>query len=351
MVLNKRNEPELAYGVALAGLDIEPNDASLHLTLARIQEKRDDLDSALEEGYRAMQLAPEQEHTYSTIAFILEKRNDWEGVVNLCETASSAGADSADLRATYINALHQRSKDDNPVLNACEKALKDYPNSVNVMRCIVYVLSYRHQFEHVRDVLVRIDSSLMKVQDWKLRAYAESHQKNYAGVIHALSHVPEGDRNQQDWLTLAFAYNGLLCNDQALIAFERAREMGEFEDPKTQSTYGLVLAEIGDESAVSWCQKAVSATKDRPSQEQALWLLDLGVAIRKTKSAKETIPVLKQAVSLNPTTPQAHYALARAYEENDEREEAKCELRKALELNPHYQKARQKLTELESCEG
>ena len=62
--------------------------------------------------------------------------------------------------------------------------------------------------------------------------------------------------------------------------------------------------------------------------------MDLGAVLTDLKQYKEAIAALEQAVKMDPTQPDAHYRLARAYREMGDEAKAKEEFVKVRNLHP-----------------
>jgi tetratricopeptide (TPR) repeat protein len=112
----------------------------------------------------------------------------------------------------------------------------------------------------------------------------------------------------------------------------------EFEaELSLNSTHAQALAYLGDvelergnvDRAESLLNKALQA-----SRKLRIVYLDLSKIYMQQNKRAEEIDALKHAIAIDPTQPDAHYRLARAYQATGKEAEARAEFAKSKELRP-----------------
>ena len=143
----------------------------------------------------------------------------------------------------------------------------------------------------------------------------------------------------------------LLPQDRTAISscLEEVEQEGDFvARPLAKSMYGMALLDTEQSSGLKWCQDALAGAENRPVREQAVLLLNLGVAQRKCHLVADSIATLQKARRFDPDNASIYYALARSYEAAGELEEAISLLHLAVGKRPEgYPKAAAKLAELQ----
>jgi tetratricopeptide (TPR) repeat protein len=212
--------------------------------------------------------------------------------------------------------------------------------------------------EFDKQFLAQLEASTKNVSDhldeWKegLKLVAElSRKKDYDGVINHAPSVrdwfPDYVEQHSAYEALAQAYIAKNDKPKAIAELERYVKMGG-RSPDTLKLTAKLLQEAGN-------PKEAAAVLDRlnyiyPMDNDAHQTLgDLWLTLGNTAGAVREFHAI---VAHNPQDPaRAHYDLARAYNLNHQRDQAKDELLAALEIAPGYRQAQRLLLELSGAES
>ena len=121
--------------------------------------------------------------------------------------------------------------------------------------------------------------------------------------------------------------------DQAIAAFQEVLK----RDPsnvKAEENLGLCLEAKNEmDQAISAYRKAIEFdTAAKTHTEQPY--LDMGTLLVKLNHAEKAVPVLSQAIEINPKSSKVRYELGKAYFDMNRLPDAKTEAEKAASLNP-----------------
>lgn len=153
--------------------------------------------------------------------------------------------------------------------------------------------------------------------------------RGLASIQEAIRLTPQEPLYQN---TLGLVYLDLKNLPQAMEAFKKAIELNP-EYAQAHHNLGVALAEAGRwEEAIKAYQKALAVTTYANPE---LAYSNMGWAYYNLDRLGEAENALRQALSLEPTLPAAHYHLGLVLLKAGRREEAKAAFRRALGLAPN----------------
>jgi tetratricopeptide (TPR) repeat protein len=121
--------------------------------------------------------------------------------------------------------------------------------------------------------------------------------------------------------------------DAAIAAFKEVLGRNP-QDVKAEENLGLCLeAKNQNEAAIAAYRKAIELDLSSPSRTEQPYL-DLGKLLTTLNRAEEAIPVLSQAVAINPQSAPARYELGRAQFAAGHSEKACMQLEESVRLDP-----------------
>jgi tetratricopeptide (TPR) repeat protein len=176
---------------------------------------------------------------------------------------------------------------------------------------------------------------------------------DYPDAIHWLERaVQMDDSNAKAWYSLGRSYYTQSRFGEAERAFKKALALDP-ENMKATENLGLVFDAENKPNDADASFKASVALADKTPQTDEWPYLDYGGFLLNQNRAQEAIPLLEQAVRINPNCAACHEKLGRALESTGQTEQAITHLERAVALSdkdPHlhyelglaYRKAGQK---------
>jgi tetratricopeptide (TPR) repeat protein len=121
---------------------------------------------------------------------------------------------------------------------------------------------------------------------------------------------------------------------EAIQAFHQALALDP-KNAKTEDNLGLVYERLGQrDDAIAAYRTAIAWSQTHSAGSDGPWF-DLGSLLQDLHRSEEALPILRQALVVNPNDARTHGTLAKTYQSLDKWQAAQAELEKAVQLSPH----------------
>jgi tetratricopeptide (TPR) repeat protein len=136
----------------------------------------------------------------------------------------------------------------------------------------------------------------------------------------------------------------------AQFEYEAALNVDE-ENVRANFGLGLTYMERGEAHKAGDIFKRVVALDAAFAPEHKHLFNEFGINLRKSKLHDQAVEYYERALQLTDNDENLHYNIARAYFERGDRDQCVASLRRALELNPHFEEAQKFLAYVEKEGG
>ncbi|MCG9134002.1 tetratricopeptide repeat protein [Candidatus Poribacteria bacterium] len=333
-------EPELAIKAFKALTRIIPYDPRYHTELAKLYERQNRFDEALQSYERVVTIQPQQMNTRNHLGQLYLQTGDYPAAIKTFLTVLASIEGSPNRISTEIEAHHGISLA-YQAQNNFEKAEHHITRAVTLLE--TRALSMRGGTRSNRSRRAEINALAQSLQDARYtlaQIYLRFNRPQKA--VDAFAKILATDANYVPALTgIGIAYQMIDDLPQAETYLRKAIDLSaNGELPDAYNALGYLYAEQGiklDEAAAL----VRRALKSVPTS--GAYLDSLGLIYFKQGKLDAAIENLEQALKYMPDTPEILLHLADAYLEKGLEDKALETLEAAVQLEPDNAELRQKL--------
>jgi tetratricopeptide (TPR) repeat protein len=354
-------ELKLAY-------QLEPDNPMINLELGRLLAANGDDQHAIPLLQHADALLPQSADAAYQLGLALQRSNRMSEAIPLFQSAAAADPDNPEILANLGMALCQQQKATQAV-PLLQKAVQLAPNDPiahqNLAAAYIQLSQFDDAVSELRTALKLSPDSAqlhynlglaLKMQDNNAAAIPElqtaerldpalSEPPYVLGILHlqagqyadaarelstSLKLQPE---NGDGWATLGSVYNHLDQLDQATAALDQAIQRLP-QQPDPHLTLAAVLAKQNKaDDAKAERAKAAELMRANMNRQRAEVAAHSGTSLLQTGKVPEAIVEFQNAISFDPSYPQAHLGLADAFDRQGKTTDAAAERQKAASLH------------------
>jgi protein O-GlcNAc transferase len=347
---------------------LDPGNPIINVELGRLLSANGDDQHAIPLLQHAYALMPQSADSAYQLGLALQRSNRMAEAIPLFQSAAAADPDNPDILANLGMALCQQQKATQavPLLQKAVQLAPDKPIAhQNLAAAYIQLSQFDDAVAELRTALKLSPDSpqlhynlglALKMQDNNAAAIPElqtaerldpalSEPPYVLGILHmqagqyadaarelsaSLKLQPE---NGDGWATLGSVYNHLDQLDQATAALAEAiRRLPQQPDPHL--TLAAVLAKQNKpEEAKAERAKAAELMRANMNRQRAEVAANSGTSLLQKGNVPAAIVEFQNAISFDPTYPQAHLGLADAFDRQGKTADAAAERQKAASLH------------------
>ena len=348
---------------------LDPDNPIIDLELGRSLSANGDDQRAIPLLQHAYALLPQSADAAYQLGLALQRSNRMAEAIPLFQSAAAADPDNPDVLANLGMALCQQQKATQavPLLQKAVQLAPDKPIAhQNLAAAYIQLSQFDDAVAELRTALKLSPDSpqlhynlglALKMQDNNAAAIPElqtaerldpalSEPPYVLGILHmqagqyadaarelsaSLKLQPE---NGDGWATLGSVYNHLDQLDQATAALGQAIQRLP-QQPDPHLTLAAVLAKQNKpEEAKAERAKAADLMRANMNRQRAEVAAHSGASLLQNGKAAEAIIEFQNAISFDPTYPEAHLGLADAFDRQGKTADAAAERQKATSPHP-----------------
>jgi tetratricopeptide (TPR) repeat protein len=353
-------ELKLAY-------QLDPENPTINLELGRLLAANGDDQQAIQLLQHAYALLPQSADAAYQLGLALQRSNRMSEAIPLFQSAAAADPDNPDILANLGMALCQQQKatqavpllqkavllaPDRPIahqnLAAAYIQLSQFDDAVSELRTALKLSPDSPQLHYNLGLALKmqdnIAAAIPELQAAERLDPAMSEPPYVLGILHmqagqyadaarelstSLRLQPE---NVDGWATLGSVYNHLDQLDQATAALDQAiQRLPQQPDPRL--TLAAVLAKQNKpEEAKAERAKAAELMRANMNRQRAEVAAHSGASLLQNGKVAEAIVEFQNAISFDPSYPEAHLGLADAFDRQGKTSDAAAERQKAASL-------------------
>ena len=353
-------ELKLAY-------QLDPENPTINLELGRLLAANGDDQQAIQLLQHAYALLPQSADAAYQLGLALQRSNRMSEAIPLFQNAAAADPDNPDILANLGMALCQQQKatqavpllqkavllaPDRPIahqnLAAAYIQLSQFDDAVSELRTALKLSPDSPQLHYNLGLALKmqdnIAAAIPELQAAERLDPAMSEPPYVLGILHmqagqyadaarelstSLRLQPE---NGDGWATLGSVYNHLDQLDQATAALDQAiQRLPQQPDPRL--TLAAVLAKQNKpEEAKAERAKAAELMRANMNRQRAEVAAHSGASLLQNGKVAEAIVEFQNAISFDPSYPEAHLGLADAFDRQGKTSDAAAERQKAASL-------------------
>jgi tetratricopeptide (TPR) repeat protein len=353
-------ELKLAY-------QLDPENPTINLELGRLLAANGDDQQAIQLLQHAYALLPQSADAAYQLGLALQRSNRMSEAIPLFQSAAAADPDNPDILANLGMALCQQQKatqavpllqkavllaPDRPIahqnLAAAYIQLSQFDDAVSELRTALKLSPDSPQLHYNLGLALKmqdnIAAAIPELQAAERLDPAMSEPPYVLGILHmqagqyadaarelstSLRLQPE---NGDGWATLGSVYNHLDQLDQATAALDQAiQRLPQQPDPRL--TLAAVLAKQNKpEEAKAERAKAAELMRANMNRQRAEVAAHSGASLLQNGKVAEAIVEFQNAISFDPSYPEAHLGLADAFDRQGKTSDAAAERQKAASL-------------------
>jgi protein O-GlcNAc transferase len=354
-------ELKLAY-------QLDPENPTINLELGRLLAANGDDQQAIQLLQHAHALLPQSADAAYQLGLALQRSNRMSEAIPLFQSAAAADPDNPDILANLGMALCQQQKatqavpllqkavqlaPDKPIahqnLAAAYIQLSQFDDAVSELRTALKLSPDSPQLHYNLGLALKmqdnIAAAIPELQAAERLDPAMSEPPYVLGILHmqagqyadaarelstSLRLQPE---NGDGWATLGSVYNHLDQLDQATAALDQAiQRLPQQPDPRL--TLAAVLAKQNKpEEAKAERAKAAELMRANMNRQRAEVAAHSGASLLQNGKVAEAIVEFQNAISFDPSYPEAHLGLADAFDRQGKTSDAAAERQKAASLH------------------
>jgi protein O-GlcNAc transferase len=348
---------------------LDPDNPIINLELGRLQAANGDDQRAIPLLQHAYALLPQSADAAYQLGLALQRSNRMSEAIPLFQSAAAADPDNPDILANLGMALCQQQKATQAVpllqkavqlapqrpithqnLAAAYIQLSQFDDAVSELRTALKVSPDSPQLHYNLGLALKmqdnIAAAIPEVQTAERLDPAMSEPPYVLGILHmqagqyadaarelstSLKLQPE---NGDGWATLGSVYNHLDQFDQATAALDQAMQRLP-QQPDPHLTLAAVLAKQNKlEDAKAERAKAAELMRANMNRQRAEVAAHSGTSLLQNGKVPEAIVEFQNAISFDPSYPEAHLGLADAFDRQGKISDAAAERQKAGLLHP-----------------
>ena len=353
-------ELKLAY-------QLDPENPTINLELGRLLAANGDDQQAIQLLQHAYALLPQSADAAYQLGLALQRSNRMSEAIPLFQSAAAADPDNPDILANLGMALCQQQKatqavpllqkavllaPDRPIahqnLAAAYIQLSQFDDAVSELRTALKLSPDSPQLHYNLGLALKmqdnIAAAIPELQAAERLDPAMSEPPYVLGILHmqagqyadaarelstSLRLQPE---NGDGWATLGSVYNHLDQLDKATAALDQAiQRLPQQPDPRL--TLAAVLAKQNKpEEAKAERAKAAELMRANMNRQRAEVAAHSGASLLQNGKVPEAIVEFQNAISFDPSYPEAHLGLADAFDRQGKTSDAAAERQKAASL-------------------
>jgi tetratricopeptide (TPR) repeat protein len=353
-------ELKLAY-------QLDPENPTINLELGRLLAANGDDQQAIQLLQHAYALLPQSADAAYQLGLALQRSNRMSEAIPLFQSAAAADPDNPDILANLGMALCQQQKatqavpllqkavllaPDRPIahqnLAAAYIQLSQFDDAVSELRTALKLSPDSPQLHYNLGLALKmqdnIAAAIPELQAAERLDPAMSEPPYVLGILHmqagqyadaarelstSLRLQPE---NGDGWATLGSVYNHLDQLDKATAALDQAiQRLPQQPDPRL--TLAAVLAKQNKpEEAKAERAKAAELMRANMNRQRAEVAAHSGASLLQNGKVAEAIVEFQNAISFDPSYPEAHLGLADAFDRQGKTSDAAAERQKAASL-------------------
>jgi protein O-GlcNAc transferase len=348
---------------------IEPDNPIINLELGRLLATNGDDQQAIQFLQHANTLMPQSADAAYQLGLALQRSNRMSEAIPLFQSAAAADPDNPEILANLGMALCQQQKA-TQAIPLLQRAIQLAPNEPvdhqNLAAAYIQLSQFDDAVSELRTALKLSPDSpqlhynlglALKMQDNNAAAIPElqtaerldpalSEPPYVLGILHmqagqyadaarelstSLKLQPE---NGDGWATLGSVYNHLDQLDQATAALGQAIQRLP-QQPDPHLTLAAVLAKQNKpEEAKAERAKAAELMRANMNRQRAEVAAHSGASLLQNGKLPEAIVEFQNAISFDPSYPEAHLGLADAFDRQGKTADAAAERQKAVSPHP-----------------
>jgi len=353
-------ELKLAY-------QLDPENPTINLELGRLLAANGDDQQAIQLLQHAYALLPQSADAAYQLGLALQRSNRMSEAIPLFQSAAAADPDNPDILANLGMALCQQQKatqavpllqkavllaPDRPIahqnLAAAYIQLSQFDDAVSELRTALKLSPDSPQLHYNLGLALKmqdnIAAAIPELQAAERLDPAMSEPPYVLGILHmqagqyadaarelstSLRLQPE---NGDGWATLGSVYNHLDQLDKATAALDQAiQRLPQQPDPRL--TLAAVLAKQNKpEEAKAERAKAAELMRANMNRQRAEVAAHSGASLLQNGKVAEAIVEFQNAISFDPSYPEAHLGLADAFDRQGKTSDAAAERQRAASL-------------------
>jgi protein O-GlcNAc transferase len=347
---------------------LDPENPIINLELGRFLSANGDDQQAIPLLQHAYALLPQSADAAYQLGLALQRSNRMSEAIPLFQSASAADPDNPDILANLGMALCQQQKatqavpllqravqlaPDKPIahqnLAAAYIQLSQFDDAVSELRTALKLSPDSPQLHYNLGLALKmqdnITAAIPELQTAERLDPAMSEPPYVLGILHmqagqyadaarelstSLKLQPE---NGDGWATLGSVYNHLDQLDQATAALGQAIQRLP-QQPDPHLTLAAVLAKQNKpEEAKAERAKGAELMRANMNRQRAEVAAHSGTSLLQNGKVAEAIVAFQNAISFDPSYPEAHLGLADAFDRQGKPSDAAVERQKAASLH------------------
>jgi protein O-GlcNAc transferase len=348
---------------------LDPDNPTINLELGRLLAANGDDQQAIQLLQRAYALMPQSADAAYQLGLALQRSNRMSEAIPLFQSAAAADPNNPDILANLGMALCQQQKATQAVpllqkavqlapnkpiahqnLAAAYIQLSQFDDAVSELRIALKLSPDSPQLHYNLGVALKeqdnIAAAIPELQTAERLDPAMSEPPNVLGILHlqagqydeaarelstSLKLQPE---NGDGWAMLGSVYNHLDQLDQATAALDQAIQRLPLQ-PDPHLTLAAVLAKQNKpEDAKAERAKAAELMRANMNRQRAEVAAHSGASLLQNGKVPEAIVEFQNAISFDPSYPEAHLGLADAFDRQGKTSDAAAERQKAASHHP-----------------
>jgi protein O-GlcNAc transferase len=348
---------------------LDPDNPIVNLELGRLLAANGDDQQAIQLLQHAYALLPQSADAAYQLGLALQRSNRMSDAIPLFQSAAAADPGNPDILANLGMALCQQQKatqavpllqkaiqlaPDKPIahqnLAAAYIQLSQFDDAVSELRTALKLSPDSPQLHYNLGLALKmqdnIAAAIPELQTAERLDPAMSEPPYVLGILHmqagqyadaarelstSLKLQPE---NGDGWATLGSVYNHLDQLDQATAALDQAIQRLP-QQPDPHLTLAAVLAKQNKpEDAKAERAKAAELMRANMNRQRAEVASNSGTSLLQNGKVAEAIVEFQNAISFDPSYPEAHLGLADAFDRQGKTSDAAAERQKAASLHP-----------------
>jgi protein O-GlcNAc transferase len=348
---------------------LDPENPIINLELGRLLAASGDDQQAIQLLQHAYALMPQSADAAYQLGLALQRSNRMSEAIPLFQSAAAADPGNPDILANLGMALCQQQKatqavpllqkavqlaPDKPIahqnLAAAYIQLSQFDDAVSELRTAIKLSPDSPQLHYNLGLALKmqdnIAAAIPELQTAERLDPAMSEPPYVLGILHMQAgQYADAARelstslklqpgNGDGWATLGSVYNHLDQLDQATVALDQAIQRLP-QQPDPHLTLAAVLAKQNKpEDAKAERAKAAELMRTNMNRQRAEVAAHSGASLLQNGKVPEAIVEFQNAISFDPSYPEAHLGLADAFDRQGKTTDAAAERQKAASLHP-----------------
>jgi len=323
--------------------ELDPENAFLRVELLRTYIALGRMDEAIREGESAIREIPGNPGIMSILAEAYFYRGDYANALTMFDEVIKL--DPGNAEAVMYLAMLELEKKPQRAVELYKQYLASNPEDVEVLQKLVDAYRRVGKVEELLSVCDRILelTNMPNILEFVFLTRAEVYEKTKQwdkSVESYVNAIMLGERygsavNEVVYAKLGVLYYDLKKREDAKAVFEKL--LAHAPENKYALTYLALLAEEEKkiDIAAGYFEKLVRSTKNADPKN----VFHLAYLYGRLGKNNQAVEMLREAVRLDPNSPDYHYFLGVGYIDEKKLSAAEHELRRAVELQPEYHEA------------